>query len=157
MPNQRRILCPNCRGYSQEHTSSIIVGSCAQVLKLLSSCCAGHRPQRGARSPERHQRAFLEAMTLIDHRPDEVDQRIVPGHWEGDPIKGAMNRSRVGTLDERTTLFVALVKLEDGRAETAPTASQPSSTAFKAPCASPSPTTREEKWPATARSPSRQE
>ncbi len=114
MPNQRRILCPNCRGYSQEHTSSIIVGSCAQVLNLLRR----HRPQRGARSPERHQRAFLDAMTLIDHRPDEVDQRIVPGHWEGDLIKGAMNRSRVGTLVERTTLFVALVKLEDGRAET---------------------------------------
>jgi IS30 family transposase len=86
----------------------------AQVLKLLRR----KRPQRGARSPERHQRAFLEAMTLIDHRPDEVDERIVPGHWEGDLIKGAMNRSCVGTLVERTTLFVALVKLADQRAET---------------------------------------
>lgn len=86
----------------------------AQVLKLLRR----KHPQRGARSPERHQRAFLDAMTLIDHRPDEVAERIVPGHWEGDLIKGAMNRSRVGTLVERTTLFVALVKLEDGRAET---------------------------------------
>jgi IS30 family transposase len=86
----------------------------ASVLKLLRR----RRPQRGARSPERHQRVFLDAMTLIDHRPEEVDQRIVPGHWEGDLIKGAMNRSRVGTLVERTTLFVALVKLDDGRAET---------------------------------------
>lgn len=86
----------------------------AQVLKLLRR----RRPQRGARSPERHQRAFLDAMTLIDHRPDEVAERIVPGHWEGDLIKGAMNRSRVATLVERTTLFVALVKLDDGRAET---------------------------------------
>jgi IS30 family transposase len=84
------------------------------VLQLLRR----KRPQRGARSPERHQRAFLDAMTLIDHRPEEVDQRIVPGHWEGDLIKGKMNRSRVGTLVERTTLFVALVKLDDGRAET---------------------------------------
>ena len=86
----------------------------ASLLRLLRR----KRPQRGARSPERHQRAFLDAMTLIDHRPQEVDQRIVPGHWEGDLIKGAMNRSRVGTLVERTTLFVALVKLEDGRAQT---------------------------------------
>jgi IS30 family transposase len=84
------------------------------VLQLLRR----RRPQRGARSPQRHQRAFLDAMTLIDQRPQEIDQRIVPGHWEGDLIKGAMNRSRVGTLVERTTLFVALVKLEDGRAET---------------------------------------
>lgn len=86
----------------------------SSVLKLLRR----RRPQRGARSPERHQRAFLDAMTLIDHRPEEVGQRIVPGHWEGDLIKGAMNRSRVGTLVERATLFVALVKLDDGRAET---------------------------------------
>jgi IS30 family transposase len=86
----------------------------ASVLQLLRR----RRPQRGARSPERHQRALLDAMTLIDHRPEEVDRRIVPGHWEGDLIKGAMNRSRVGTLVERTTLFVALVKLDDGRAET---------------------------------------
>ncbi len=125
----------------------------AQVLKLLRR----HRPQRGARSPERHQRAFLDAMTLIDHRPEEVDQRIVPGHWEGDLIKGAMNRSRVGTLVERTTLFVALVKLEDGRAETVANGFAAILNRFQSPCVSPSPMTREEKWPATNPSPSRPE
>jgi len=86
----------------------------ATVLTLLRR----RHAQRGARAPDRYHRPFLDAMTLIDQRPAEVAERIVPGHWEGDLIKGKMNRSRVGTLVERTTLFVALVKLDDGRAET---------------------------------------
>ncbi|HEY0306578.1 MAG TPA: IS30 family transposase [Acidobacteriaceae bacterium] len=85
-----------------------------ELLRLLRR----RHPQRGSRDPNRHQRPFLDGMTMIDERPSEVDERLVPGHWEGDLIKGRMNRSRVGTLVERTTLFVALVKLEDGRAET---------------------------------------
>ena len=86
----------------------------ARVLALLRRA---HK-QRSARS-RRITRPFIDAMTLIDERPSEVAERLVPGHWEGDLIKGKLNQSCVGTLVERTTLFVALVKLEDGRAETA--------------------------------------
>ena len=85
----------------------------SRVLTLLRRSHKQRRPRTG-----RATRPFIDAMTLIDERPSEVAERLVPGHWEGDLIKGKLNQSRVGTLVERTTLFVALVKLEDGRAET---------------------------------------
>ena len=54
-------------------------------------------------------------MVSIHDRPPEVEGRLIPGHWEGDVIKGAYNRSAVGTLVERTTLFTVLARMEDGR------------------------------------------
>ncbi len=55
-------------------------------------------------------------MTNIELRPPEVAARIGAGHWEGDLIKGAMNRSSVGALVERTSRYVMLVKLDGGTA-----------------------------------------
>ena len=58
-------------------------------------------------------------MTLIENRPTEVEQRRAPGHGEGGLVKGKQNFSQVGTSVERTTLYVVLIKLENGRAEKA--------------------------------------
>ena len=87
----------------------------ARILTLLRRA---HQHRR-KRSAGKDRGKSIPNMTLIDDRPIEVLERLVPGHWEGDLIKGKRNQSQVGTLVERTTLYVALVKLENGKAETA--------------------------------------
>jgi IS30 family transposase len=54
----------------------------------------------------------------IDERPAEVATRTVPGHWEGDLIKGEKNRSEVGVLLERQSRRVILARLSDAKAVT---------------------------------------
>ena len=82
---------------------------------LRSELLAALRQARKARRPRARgtdRRGQIPNMTPIIERPAEVATRTVPGHWEGDLIKGARNGSAVGTLVERTTRFVILARME---------------------------------------------
>ena len=59
----------------------------------------------------------LENMLSIEERPKEVEDRIIPGHWEGDLIIGKQNRSALGTLVERTTRATILIPVKNREAE----------------------------------------
>ena len=79
-----------------------------ELVKLLRKSRNGHLPR--ARGQARF--TGLQNMTPIAFRPPEVAARIVGGHWEGDLIKGAENRSAVGTIVERTSHYVMHAKLD---------------------------------------------
>jgi IS30 family transposase len=77
------------------------------------------KPQRGRRRTTAVGASFVPEALRIVHRPEEIATRLLPGHWEGDFIKGAFNRSAVGTLVERKTRFVVLCKMEGCTAQAA--------------------------------------
>jgi IS30 family transposase len=92
---------------------AIFVQSRGALKRELTSCLrtgrAGRRPNRSSTA----RRPRVPAELLISERPAEVEDRAVPGHWEGDLIIGKDNGSAVGTLVERSTRFCMLLHLPD--------------------------------------------
>jgi IS30 family transposase len=70
------------------------------------------------RKEKRVNKSLIPDRVGIEHRPEEVEHRIVAGHWESDLIIGADNKSAIGTIVERVTRFAILVKLPDRCATT---------------------------------------
>jgi len=82
---------------------------------LRSELLAALRQARRARRPRARgmdRRGQLPNITSIAERPEEVTSRLIPGHWEGDLLKGARKGSAVGTLVERTTRLVLLARMD---------------------------------------------
>jgi IS30 family transposase len=102
----------------RKHLSAETIYAGLSVLPrgtLRSALLAALRQARNARRPRARgtdRRGQIPNMTPIAERPAEVVTRTVPGHWEGDLIKGARNGSAVGTLVERTTRLVILARMD---------------------------------------------
>lgn len=77
------------------------------------------RKKRRPRSRGEERRGRIPNMVSIHERPAEVEERLVPGHWEGDLVKGKAKPAAIGVLVERTSRLTLLVKMEDSTAETA--------------------------------------
>lgn len=85
----------------------------------LIACLRKAHSARLPRSRGTDRRGQLTDMVSIHVRPPEVDDRVLPGHWEGDFLKGAGNRSAVGVLVERSSRLVLLAKMDDATAASA--------------------------------------
>lgn len=92
---------------------------CGGLRKDLIACLRHGRAKRRPRSRGQDRRGQIPDMLSLHVRPPEVEDRLVPGHWEGDLIKGARNQSAVGTLVERTSRLVLLARMEGATAEAA--------------------------------------
>jgi len=88
------------------------------LKKELTACLRRNHKRRHKQSREVKIERKLEDMLSIEERPKEVEDRIIPGHWEGDLIVGKYNKSALGTLVERTTRTIILIPIKDRRAET---------------------------------------
>ncbi len=88
------------------------------LRQSLLRCLRWHRKARRPRSRGIDHRGGIPEMFSIEDLPAQVADRAVPGHWEGDLIQGARHQSALGTLVERTTRTVLLVRLKRQDAET---------------------------------------
>jgi IS30 family transposase len=77
----------------------------------LIACLRQAKSKRVPRNKGLDRRGQIPVMLSIHVRPPDIENRQFPGHWEGDLIKGAGNASAIGTLVERTSRLLMLIKL----------------------------------------------
>ena len=85
-----------------------------ELQRELAACLRRHhRTRKLRRRGVPATQGQLQDMVLVDQRPPEVEDRLIPGHYEGDLILGAGNKSAVGVLVERTSRYTFLCHLPE--------------------------------------------
>lgn len=95
---------------------TLFVQARGALRKELTACLRTQRTQRRSHKRTEHSgTGRIRDMVRISERPSEVEDRAIPGHWEGDLLMGKSGKSAIGTLVERSSRYVVLVPLPDGR------------------------------------------
>jgi IS30 family transposase len=79
--------------------------NCWPICAAAGSCDGGRTSTTAGQTREQ----IVDAISIRD-RPTEIEDRAIPGHWEGDLLSGARN-SHIATLVERSSSFVMLIKI----------------------------------------------
>ena len=82
--------------------------------EVAAALRTGRTRRKPHRRPDQRTARFVDEMVMISERPAEIEDRAVPGHWEGDLIMGAGNASAIVTLVERAARYVMLGHLPGG-------------------------------------------
>ena len=89
---------------------------CLPRGELKKELMRGLRQERKMRQPRKYahyRKQRIQNIISISERPEEVKDRTIPGHWEGDLIIGKEHKSALGTLVERTTRLTLIVPLKE--------------------------------------------
>ncbi|MGH3850376.1 MAG: IS30 family transposase, partial [Pseudonocardiaceae bacterium] len=97
------------------YTSLYLQGKGGLRRELIAALRTGRLRRRPRRRGEKAMRGnVLGDITPISARPPEAADRSFPGHWEGDLVMGAFNRSALVTVVERRSRFLLLGDLPEG-------------------------------------------
>jgi transposase, IS30 family len=115
--NRLRVDFPDDESVRVSHEAiyqALFVQGRGALKRELVACLRTGRALRVPRSrAKQRQDGFVAPEVMISARPAEIEDRAVPGHWEGDLIIG-LNKSAIGTLVERSTRFTMLLHLPRG-------------------------------------------
>lgn len=113
--NRLKILYPDDMDMRISHEaiySYIYILPRGELRRNLAAALREHHKHRREKKPVGHTKpGAVQEFLSIEERPQEVADRIIPGHWEGDLMIGTRNDSAIGVLVERTTRMTFLVKL----------------------------------------------